>query len=285
MDWNQNWKILNEKVPGIENEITEVTSHPSRHHKIIKQHIIRLEKGAKTLHKENYFLKTRIMDLEDVIKNLQTELKSTQNTILVKENEIVPQVDRTDIELLSNISKQQLTNNNVIVNLTSRVADLDKLHMSFLELLENVETIESKIDKSFPEYRKEISKLEVQSAESAAGVSLLKEDQKNIIKSMKAISFSVSNIQDKTAEERQKLEKIDATVKNLVKSNGVQTSKLHDHILKVTFHYLFYSTKKVKIISSFITMYPIFFIFIFSAKYLLYIQNLFRRSFLSMASR
>lgn len=235
MDWNQNWKILNEKAPGLENEIS---SHPaSRHHKIIKQHIIRLEKGAKSFHKENYFLKTRILDLEDVIKNLQTELKSTQNKILVKENEIIPQMETSnDNEKLVNISKRQLTHDNAILNLTNRVADLDKLHLSFLELLENVEAIESKIDKRFPEYRKEISKLEVQSAESAAGVSLLKEDQKNIINSLKAISFSVSNIQDKTAEDRQKLEQIDTTVKNLVKSNSVQTSKLHDHILKVSFN-------------------------------------------------
>lgn len=230
MDWNQNWKILNEKTPALENEIT---SHPSRHHKIIKQHIIRLEKGSKTLHKENYYLKTRVMELEDTVKNLQTELQSTKNTILVKENEIVPPIDDITNEKLFNISKQQLVQTNAITNLTNRVADLDKLHLSFLELLENVETIESKIDVSFPEYRKEISKLEVQAAESIAGVSLLKEDQKNIIDSLKAISFSVSNNQDKTAADRQKLQDIEITVKNLVKSSTVQTSKLHDHILKV----------------------------------------------------
>lgn len=231
MDWNQNWKILNEKSPDLENEIP---SHSSRHHKIIKQHIIRLEKGSKTLHKENYFLKSKVMDLEDTIKNLQTELKSTKNIILVKEQEGMPQANSDSDTKLSNISQQQLANDNAIGNLTNRVADLDKLHLSFLELLENVETIETKIDKGFPEYRKEISRLDVVAAENSAGVSLLKEDQKNVINSLKAISFSVSNIQDKTAEDRQKMGTIESTMKNLLKSNNVQSSKLHDHILKVS---------------------------------------------------
>ncbi|KAJ8964127.1 hypothetical protein NQ317_018148 [Molorchus minor] len=79
-----------------------------------------------------------------------------------------------------------------------------------------------------------MSKLDVQISETASAVSLLKEDQKNIIESLKAISFTVSNMQDKTNESRKCLEEVDTTVKQLVKSSSVQTSKLHDHILTST---------------------------------------------------
>ncbi|KAJ8963847.1 hypothetical protein NQ317_003174 [Molorchus minor] len=183
-EWNQNWKIWNEKSPQINNEML---SHPTRHQKIIKQHIIKLRKSSKTLLKENYALKTKFVELEDELKRLKSKLD---------------------------------------------LSNFDKLHLSMLELLENVETIENKVDKNFPEFRHEMSKLDVQISETASAVSLLKEDQKNIIESLKAISFTVSNMQDKTNEDHKYLEEVDTTVKQLVKSSSVQTSKLHDHILK-----------------------------------------------------
>nr|CAI5841143.1 unnamed protein product [Callosobruchus analis] len=133
---------------------------------------------------------------------------------------------------IANISAQQEINTNVITNLTKQLSDFDKLHLSMLELLENVETIEAKVDKSIPELRREISKLEVQVSEALATGSLLREDQRNIMNSLKAVTFTVSTMQDKTNEDHERLGKVDEMVQNLVKSNTLQTSKLHDHILK-----------------------------------------------------
>ncbi|KAJ8946213.1 hypothetical protein NQ314_008941 [Rhamnusium bicolor] len=188
--------------------------------------------------------------MEEEIKELQNALRAKEkfeskqtydringNEIenyihLEKIREIKTPSESTLFEKLINITEQQKINMKSISNLTKQLSNLDKLHLSMLELLENVETIEIKVDKNLPEFRNEISKLEIQVSESSSAVSLLKEDQKNVIDSLKAISFTVSNMQDKSNEEHKHLEELDDTIKNLVKSHSVQNSKLHDHILK-----------------------------------------------------
>nr|CAH7724755.1 unnamed protein product [Callosobruchus chinensis] len=240
MEWNQNWKILTDKSPALE---TEIAVHPSRHQKIIKQHIIRLEKTTKSLNKENYYLKEKMLQMEEQMKVLKEMLKSQEvmeQQELANENRIQEMLKekkgysiRNDLSSkMANISAQQEINTNTLNNLTKQLSDFDKLHLSMLELLENVETIEAKVDKSIPELRREISKLEVQVSEALATGSLLKEDQRNIMNSLKAVTFTVSTMQDKTNEDHDRLGKVDEMVQNLVKSNAMQTSKLHDHILK-----------------------------------------------------
>lgn len=228
-EWDQNWKILNERSPSLENEIS---SHPTRHQRIMKQHIIRLEKSTKTLHKENYSLKTQMMRMEEELKSLQKSLKWKENVKAIQLEKEKNTKYRILSDKINNLTETQISNSNSITNLTQQLANFDKLHLSMLELLENVETIENKVDKTLPEFRKEISKLEVQITESSSAISLYREDQKNMIDSMKAIGFSVSSMQDKTNQDHEKLKKIEELVNNLVKSHTVQTSKLHDYILK-----------------------------------------------------
>lgn len=247
-EWNQNWKVLNEKSPLFE---TEPAGHPSRHQKVLKQHIIHLEKRTKGLHKENYFLKAKFLRMEEEIKELQNELRAKQtskgiydringneienfiNQEKIKEVKSVPNKEIS--EKLLNVTKQQKINTISIRNLTKQSSNFDKLRLSILELLENVETIENKVEKTVPEFRSEISKLEIQVSETSSAISLLKEDQRNIIDSLKAIGFSVSNMQDKTNEDHKHLEKLDTTIENILRSSNIQTSKLHDHILKVKY--------------------------------------------------
>ncbi|KAJ8950648.1 hypothetical protein NQ318_010848 [Aromia moschata] len=208
------------------------------------------QKSSKTLHKENYALKTKLLEMEDEIKELRNVLRAEHvmhpkkvydringneienyiETEKIREIQSLP--NKTLFAKLLNVTEQQKVNSKSIHNLTMQLTNFDKLHLSTLELLENVETIENRIDKSFPEFRSEISKLEVQVSETSSAVSLLKEDQKNIIESLKAISFTVSTMQDKTNEDHKYLESVDDTVKNLVRLSNVQNSKLHDHILK-----------------------------------------------------
>lgn len=136
-------------------------------------------------------------------------------------------------EKLINLGRQQRLNTITIANLSRQLTNTDKLHMSMLELLENVESIENKIDKNFPEFRKEISKLEVEAAEAASSLSMLKEEQTNTRESVKAIGVSASNLQERVEKCGGDLKGINETVENLKRSASVQTSKLHDHILKV----------------------------------------------------
>lgn len=136
-------------------------------------------------------------------------------------------------EKLVSLGRQQRINTIAIANLSRQVINTDKLHMSMLELLENVESIENKIDKNFPEFRKEISKLEMEATEAASSLAMLKEDQTNTRESVKAIGMSVSNLQEKLSKCRDDLKGLNGTVENLKKSASMQTFKLHDHILKV----------------------------------------------------
>lgn len=135
-----------------------------------------------------------------------------------------------------NLELMQKNSELSMFNLSQQLSSYDKLHISMLELLENVENIESKVDKSIPDFRKEISKLEFQMAETVSKVASLKEDQTNTRQSVKAISVSVSNLKDKFEIEENAMEELNATVEHLKESTSVQNSKLHDHILKVSIH-------------------------------------------------
>lgn len=66
---------------------------------------------------------------------------------------------------------------NALFNFSREVAGLDKLHGSMLELLESVETIENKVDRSVPDLQREISKMEFNVAQMTSSVAMLKEDQ------------------------------------------------------------------------------------------------------------
>lgn len=99
-----------------------------------------------------------------------------------------------------------------IKNITAEVANFNKLHVSMLELLENMETLENKIDKTVPDFRKEISKLDLDVAQIRSHNSYLKDDQENIRQSMKAVAVSVSNLVDKANNDHESLERLNSTV-------------------------------------------------------------------------
>lgn len=62
-------------------------------------------------------------------------------------------------------------------NVSKHVAELDRLRLSLLQLLESVETMETKVDTSLPSLQREISKMEFTLAQTTSTVALLKEDQ------------------------------------------------------------------------------------------------------------
>lgn len=247
LEWNYNWKKLSENnsVPPPISEERDVPSRSPRHQRLLKKHITELEKTTKTYRRASEELRSRILKLEEemrILQRRQPELERIAgNEIddylkLHKLSEIVGEdnsIPSSFEERLSKLEVDRKIGSDSIFNLSRQLTNFDKLHMSMLELLENVESIENKVDKNFPEFRKEISKLEVQTSEAASEIALLKEDQGNTRKSVKAIGVSASNIKDKLDFDHSQLVDLCDAVDNLKKSSTVQTSKLHDHILKV----------------------------------------------------
>ncbi|KAI4471318.1 fibrinogen/tenascin/angiopoeitin [Holotrichia oblita] len=248
LEWNFNWNSLNEKrSAALPLPLENLNDHPSRHQRILRRHIVDLEKTSKHLRHANEDLQTKILKLEEEVHILQNSVRIdedrkeydriTGNQVdhyvnTHKINEISGD-DNADVkEKLIYIEEQQRANTENLMNMTLQLTNFDKLHMSMLELLENVESLENKVNKNFPEFRKEISKLEVQMTETTSKVSALKEDQSNIRASMKAIGVSVSNMKDKYDEEHKKLNYVMEDVDILKTSDTLQNSKLHNHILK-----------------------------------------------------
>lgn len=96
-------------------------------------------------------------------------------------------------------------------NLSRQVSDFDKLHTSLLELLEDVEDIETKLDKTVPEIRREISKVEIDSAQLSSDQNILKEEDHNMAKTIQALAVSISTLQNERSSHRN----LDREVNNL----------------------------------------------------------------------
>lgn len=62
-------------------------------------------------------------------------------------------------------------------NATRQDATQDRLHGSLLELLENVESLDDRVDACLPEMRKEMSKIEFAVTRMNASMAIIKEDQ------------------------------------------------------------------------------------------------------------
>lgn len=248
LEWNYNWNSLNERRSTV--SLENLNDHPSRHQRILRKHIMDLEKVSKHLRRANEELQTKILKLEEEMQILQNSPRidgDRKEYDRINGNEVdhylkthklneinVGSSDEPEVtSRLIDLEEQQRVNTENLMNMTLQLTNFDKLHMSMLELLENVESLENKVNKNFPEFRKEISKLEVQMSETASKVSTLKEDQSNIRASMKAIGVSVSNLKDKRDDDRKKLTYVIQDVDILKTSDTLQNSKLHNHILKV----------------------------------------------------
>lgn len=61
--------------------------------------------------------------------------------------------------------------------MSRQVAELGKMHLSILQLLESVENLENKVDKNVPQLQREISKMEFNLGQATVSLSLVKEEQ------------------------------------------------------------------------------------------------------------
>lgn len=147
-----------------------------RHYRLLRQQVHELELNQRSL-KRNLF-EMQNHKLSDRVRNLEIEQK-------------------------------RLASSNF--NLSRQVSDFDKLHTSMLELLEDVEEIETKLDKTMPEIRREISKVEIDSAQLTSDQNILKEEDHNMAKTIQALAVSISTLQNQRSLHRN----VDREVNNL----------------------------------------------------------------------
>uniref|UniRef100_A0A2A4JSI9 Fibrinogen C-terminal domain-containing protein n=3 Tax=Heliothis virescens TaxID=7102 RepID=A0A2A4JSI9_HELVI len=189
-------------------------NHKYRHNKMIHVQISRLARTQTQLDELQQSLQTQILDVQrrmDRFEEPNWNLLSARVDFLDLENKVL---------------------NDHLKNTTQKVSDFEKVHASILELREDVESIENKADKTIPEFRKEISKLDVNYAQLNAASSYLKEDQENLRQSVKAIAVSVSNAIDRAEMDRLVIKKLNDSVEELQARSRQHFSRLNDHILK-----------------------------------------------------
>lgn len=125
---------------------------------------------------------------------------------------------------------------NADFNMSRQVAGLDRLHGSMLELLEDIESLQIKVDKTLPDLKKEISKIEFSAAQLSAGHSLLREEGHNAAQSIQAIAVSVSTLQGERETVRQMqrhVEQLQEEVGKLRHAADIRKDIVHRHIEKV----------------------------------------------------
>lgn len=121
--------------------------HRLRHNKMVHAQIARLARSQDQLDEYQQNLQTQILDVQ---RRLDRVEEPNWNLVSAR-------VDFLEIQ--SNVLRDE------IKNVSLKISDFDKVHASMLELREDVESIENKADKTIPEFRKEISKLDVSFAQ------------------------------------------------------------------------------------------------------------------------
>nr|XP_034839125.1 protein scabrous-like [Maniola hyperantus] len=214
---NMNMNSHNEVLEPRENQAGNPKrgrNHKLRHNKMVHAQISRLARSQNQLDEYQQNLQTQLLDVQ---RRLDRVEEPNWNLISAK-------VDFLELE------KKSLRDE--IRNTSQKISDFDKVHASVLELREDIESIENKADKTIPEFRKEISKLDVSFAQLNAQSSYLKEDQEHLRQSVKAIAVSVSNTIDRAEMDRLAIRQINDTVCELETRSKQHYNRLNDHILK-----------------------------------------------------
>lgn len=134
------------------------------------------------------FLRQQLHDLEISQKAMKRQLNE------IHHHQFNDRLHSVEVE------QRRLANANF--NVSRQVANLDRLHGSMLELLEDIEGLQTKFDKTIPDIKREISKVEFNAAQVASEQQLLQEEGHNAAKSIQALAVSVSTLQDERENQR-----------------------------------------------------------------------------------
>ncbi|CAK1554157.1 unnamed protein product [Leptosia nina] len=195
-------------------EVQSKSGHRLRHSKMIHTQISRLARSQDQLDAYQQTLQNQLLDVQRRLDRIEEP-----NWKL-----ITAKLEYFEVE--AKALKDQVN------NVSQKVSDFDKVHASLLELREDVESLENKVDKTIPEFRKEISKLDISFAQLTAATSYLKENQENLKQTVKAIAVSVSNTIDRSEIQRLDMNKLNESILDLKATAKQHFYRLNDHILK-----------------------------------------------------
>ncbi|GAB0100725.1 hypothetical protein DMENIID0001_168100 [Sergentomyia squamirostris] len=163
-DLRRRLKHKNQQHPKTIDYIEPEADHRMRHRKFIRQQLHELDVGQKALFRHVSELRNQRMS--DRLQSVETEQKHSASKTF-------------------NLSRE----------LGHQATTMNKMHSSILELLEDVEGIQNKMDKTLPELRREISKVEFNSAQITAQQHFSHEEGQNCAKALQALAVSVSSLQ------------------------------------------------------------------------------------------
>jgi pterin-4a-carbinolamine dehydratase len=127
------------------------------------------------------------------------ELESSQRLLQQRMTEIE---NEKIIERLQNIEKKQKRLENSNFNLSREISSFESSNKkSTLELLEDIANIETKIDHTIPEIRREITKNEIDSAQMSSNQNMLKEEDHNMARTIQALAVSISTLQNERSRQ------------------------------------------------------------------------------------
>ncbi|KAG8240366.1 hypothetical protein J437_LFUL002507 [Ladona fulva] len=161
----------------------------------------KLDKQVRRLEKHMKLVLLRQRKRHHAAETRASDLQSDDSQVNSHTPPLLPLVRELEERVDSLEEAQKATARSSAFNASRQAAALDKLHLSTLQLLESVEAVESKVDRSVPELQREISKLEFGMAQAMSTSRELKENQETQRESLKSMSNSVSSLQEKAETE------------------------------------------------------------------------------------
>uniref|UniRef100_A0A2S2QSN8 Protein scabrous n=1 Tax=Sipha flava TaxID=143950 RepID=A0A2S2QSN8_9HEMI len=153
-------------------------------------------------------------------------LEKRMKSIMYRESMAVKQENRLSrLEADLNATKEALA-----FNATRQDSTQDRLHGSLLELLENVESLDDRVDACLPEMRKEMSKIEFAVTRMNASMAIIKEDQNNQILTTKALGEGMSAIQRKIAKYDEKQVGKTIVMSHIMRENCTECTYVIDEL-------------------------------------------------------
>ena len=131
------------------------------------------------------------------------------------------------------VNQKQLEFDQKLVEIHNKLRDFEKMHFSILELLENMEHLESEVEENEPKYRKEISKIDFNVDKISLFVKELKTNDLRRNNDLETFRQSLQIIQKRLETEDEMFEKMQLKFNTIENTLRERNQNLHNHILKV----------------------------------------------------
>ncbi|EEB18091.1 scabrous protein, putative [Pediculus humanus corporis] len=152
----------------LENGENLETNKKYRHNRYLRQEMINIERTNRKIQYRQNQLDKAVRKMEKQMETYKLKGENPRN------NEII---DERIVERVRKLEETDRLTHKQIFNLSRQISELNRLHLSMLQLLESVENLETKVDDNVPELQREISKMEFNMAQATSSLSIVKETQ------------------------------------------------------------------------------------------------------------